>query len=183
MRDALIRGLKIQMEAKRVSQSELARRMGVTRQYVCRLLKGKEGFSLNVIEKIGLALNCKITITFEGLKMNGNKLDEVQALTNQAAGTIESMGEKLAAAHSAITALKRERDDWKARLVDARQQALEEVIKTGEEIIAGVESQMPHFKCKNNAAMIEAGRQKILACEQVIIHIKILAGEIVTAQI
>lgn len=49
-----------QMDAKGIRQSDLAKKMGVSQQYISKILRGKENLTLTTIVKIEDALNLSI---------------------------------------------------------------------------------------------------------------------------
>ena len=48
------------LKAQKISQKELAERLGVTHQYVNKLVKGREKLNLETIAKLETALNIKL---------------------------------------------------------------------------------------------------------------------------
>lgn len=49
-----------QMKEKRVSRSELARRIGASPAYVSKILRGSTNFTLDTMVKISRALDCSL---------------------------------------------------------------------------------------------------------------------------
>lgn len=60
------------MEERGLNQQELALKLGVTQQYVSKILKGTENFSFETVTKIENIFNCSI-IDFNIIKRNDRK--------------------------------------------------------------------------------------------------------------
>ena len=60
--------LREEMKLQGVTQEELAARLGTTQGYIPYLLNRKSNLSIKTISKVLMALDMKLTFTFEGLE-------------------------------------------------------------------------------------------------------------------
>ena len=85
------RELHARMESLKVSQGELARRMGTSRPYVTKLLEGSN-FTLQTMVKLAMALEAVVRLRLEGKE---ERLAELRAATLMAAseGAVIDLGQ------------------------------------------------------------------------------------------
>ena len=78
------------MQLQGISNADLARKLGKSRQYVTKVLKGTANFTLESLVKISMALNCRIGFDIN-LKQKDERLqDYLSALKSQSnSGCIE----------------------------------------------------------------------------------------------
>ena len=53
------------MQDQRVTEAELARRLGSSRAYVNKVLQGNTNFTIESLVKLGMALGCELVIKFK----------------------------------------------------------------------------------------------------------------------
>lgn len=66
------KSLRREMARQGLTQTELARRCGITNVHLCNVLRGHGGVSLELLEQIAEELGCALRITLKkGVKTNG----------------------------------------------------------------------------------------------------------------
>jgi transcriptional regulator with XRE-family HTH domain len=78
------------MKVKNVNQSELAKRMGVSKSSVSRILSGNRNMTLETLAKMAFALDCKVDVQLKPLMVED--LEKIQIDTKEVADACEILG-------------------------------------------------------------------------------------------
>ena len=62
----IVEDLLVQMEKKVLTQTDLANKIGKSRQYVSKILNEKGNFTVDSLAKLSVALDCKLNISISG---------------------------------------------------------------------------------------------------------------------
>lgn len=89
------RELHARMEAHKVSQGALARRMGTSRPYVTKLLSGSN-FTLQTMVRLAMALDSVVRIRIEGNEVRSAEKHSESALSTHEGGAVIRLSEWVA---------------------------------------------------------------------------------------